>query len=308
MAYINSGYEKHADWQQLTPQPWSWGGYMSTMLNGVEMIVDIPPTLDSLTAKIVKWDFELIPPVVTGDGFIDFIGFFWCDEHERTHFADAYFPDSPRITQPDGTQIEDSNIPFTQIYSIASNSKFWANTFYWMWQGNEGKGRIGYAESPVDKPQGTHTWQLTPEDFDEAGNLKNRPIWGFYIRHLDWGNVIDEPAHPHIPGNAHWYIPLEYWFSDGIWNWKYHPWAIRKDGQWYSCNRSDAEVGHGDGHLAIRKGGRWNGIWNDDYNVNENEAYYDNKNGAQGPWTFCPRIGIGAATVRNKDQVHEWED
>lgn len=318
MPYLNYGYQKHADWKLSLPQPWDWGGYMKTITNGVDMRIDIPPTLDSMTATIEAWDFELLEPENTGDGFVDFIGFFWCDERKRTHFRDSHFPNTYR-TYLNGVEIEPEFIPFQEIKYIEMNGSpdyadsgpygFYQNTFYYMWQGNEGMHRIGYMESPVGK---SYTWPLTVNDFDEKGALKDRPVWGFYTRHLDWGSAQGTPEHPCIPGDdprhAHWSIPIEYRFSDGIWNWRYHPMCIRKNGQWYSCNRLDSEVGQGDGHLAIRKGGRWNGVWNDDFDLMQEEGFYDDKDQKAGPMVFLPRVGIGCAAVRQKEDVHEWED
>lgn len=309
MPYLNKGYTKHADWAFTTPRDWTFGGFFNARLNHIVVRIDIPPTLDSMTATITDWDFNRLPPSVTGDGFVDVIGFAWWDERDHTAFYDTWFPNTTRYHYPDGTPYEPVYIPEAERSNITvtQGSGFYdLDTWFYVWQGNEGRDRWGLEQNPIGK---SHTWPLTEADFDEHGALKDRIVFVSYNRHLDWGDNMNPGCIPgDDPRHAHWQIDYRYWFSDGIWNWKYHPWAIRKDGTWYSCNRLDAEVGHGDGHMAIRKGGRWNAVWNDDFDISDNEAHDDEENGSVGPFIPSPRVGIGCDAVRQKDDVHEWEE
>lgn len=321
MAHINIGYNRHADWM-VTNQTWTWGGFMTATLGNVIMRLDIPGTLDSLTATIVGWNFSLVPPTSFGDGFIDFIGFAWWDERDRTYFTDEWFFRPPNPDPPPDRLPEEPGKVFNEIKDITVHQQtgfYDLDTWFWCWQGNEGAGRVAYAPSPVGM---SHTWPLTADDWDDDGCLKDRIVFVVYKRHYD---VFDFPApHHSVSMEAHWYICDYYWLSmhhgtdgsggpgddgpGGIWNWKYHPMAIRKGNEWYSCNRLNSEVGHGDGHLAIRKGGQWNAVWNDDFYIETSEAYDDSPPEGEGPWVYLPRVGIGNDAIRTKADVHEWEE
>lgn len=306
MPILNKGYTKHADWREQNKH-WDWGGYMSADLISVDIRVDIPASCDSMTATIVDWNFNQTGGT-SGDGFVDFLGFAWWDIKDHTNFEDTFFVDQPRSQYYNGKYVEPSSNVFTQINSITMNQGsgfFDLDTFYWTWQGNEGLGRRGNSGNPVGK---SHTWPLYESDFDDNGTLKDRIVFIAYQRHLDWGAADTSAGHRPSPEHAHWLITDHYWTSADIWNWKFHPMAIRKGSSWYSCNRLNSEVGHGDGHLGIRKGGRWNGVWNDDYDVKSSEGYYDGdpKNQA-GSYVYLPRVGIGSDALRHKNDIHEWE-
>lgn len=313
MPILNRGYSKHADWHINDSRTWTFGGFFNAALNRITVQVDIPKTCDSLTATITDWEFQRLPPSTTGDGFVDFIGFAWWDDRDHTNFEDTWFPNTVRNQFPDGTKREPEGIAFSEIDSITmtQNSGFYdLDTWFWVWQGNEGGSRW-QSSNPIGM---SHTWPLSENvDFDEHGQLKDRIVFCSYNRHLDWGDATSDHGHPCIPGSdpahAHWLIDEKYWFSAGIWNWKYHPMAIRKGDDWYSCNRLNSDVGHGDGHLAIRKGGRWNAVWNDDYDVRTSEGYYDQVNGeTPGPFVALPRVGLGSDAVRQQEDLHEWEE
>lgn len=303
---LNQDYQKHADWHEEN-KPWDFGGYMTAVLRNITIRVDIPAPCTQMTATVTDWDFGRLPPSQKGDGFVDYLGFAWWDPRLHTEFEDAWFVDAGRTQWNGSMYIEPSSNVFSQINAItgAQGSTFYPNTFYYEWQGNEGTGRTGNSGSPIGR---SHTWPLTDEDFDESGALKNHPVFYVYNRHFDWGDGSMYPNCRPKPEHAHWRITDWYWFSDGVWNWKYHPMAIRKGSNWYSCNRLNSDVGHGDGHLGIRKGNRWNGVWNDDYDILSNEAHYDAKPyGEAGDYVYLPRVGLGADAVRLKDDIHEWE-
>lgn len=308
MTFFNLGYERYCVWTYAERQPLhEWGEFMDGTYS-VTVGWTISGDGHKLTAEILDWNFDRLPPAAYGNGFIDVCGFSWYDDersdlpetwipnnHQGIKGAPPYIPEIWGNVAQEGLQVETMN-----------HSVFWDNCFYKIWQNNKEGESPQWGQVPENPVGATHTWNLTDDDWDANGQMKDRIVILVWIRHYD-DDIASEHWQDH-PRTAHWKVHLPIHFTFEHINWKFHPMNIRKGGEWYSCNRLNREVGHGDGHLAIRKGGRWNGVWNDDFKPQDSEGYYDDDPEGQGPFVYLPRSGIGAKANRAVEEVHEWED
>lgn len=159
----------------------------------------------------------------------------------------------------------------------------WGEVLQWMRQSTGGRipddviWGIYCSDHPSHQPQGTmsgrqtYTRRLTPDDFDEDGQIRNLTLVQVACRIYNW-----EGTPPWGVNNAVLYIDASDSISITDIDWDYFPWATRH-GSWRSCD---------DG------GGVWkriSGSWRERKNSERgNDTVYVLNNGA---WTGCPKIG-----------------
>jgi len=110
---------------------------------------------------------------------------------------------------------------------------------------------------------------LTDNDFDGDGNLKPLTLARLFKRRLEWAGDTHGQTHPDV------FIPVDTSVLEdmgpitteqlGI-DWKYYPWAVKKDGDWKSLNREYQSVpvsANRNAYLRIMKNGAWDDVLND---------------------------------------------
>lgn len=120
----------------------------------------------------------------------------------------------------------------------------------------------------------SHVFDLSSNDFDADGNLKNRQLVGYAGRWYSSGQYGTQADRAVVDTGSAFSLSLQQLHT------YYYPWSVRKSGSWKSCNRSG-------GSYNMRSGGAWKGLKNSDNTADTQHGVWRKNNG----WQRLPKFG-----------------
>lgn len=227
-----------------------FGGYFTGSFS-TRLVVDIDDALTAMTCKAVDATYSYQLHDTSGYGFINAAGIQWAVPH-----ADMWF------ANPDDQGPETWDAVKAQFLQVQSN---WESTVInGAYARDDGSGYQGQVTGP-----GTFVRQLTRDDFDENGQLKDIALTTYWQRYRD-ADVSAARCNVSV-GNGSGGIDM------GYLEWPYTPFATRSGSTWVSLNNE----GH---NLLIRRNGAYGNVRNDLYDNGKTQGFIR----SHGEWTKSP--------------------
>lgn len=235
----------HAKWEN------TYSGYLYANIDFM-LDVEISDDKSTLTCSVSNNNSTWHPGDATSYGFINFAGLIWY------------------------------GAGFTAEKHYDQHQETWDEALQWMRQSSNGRipddiiWGIYCTDYSTHQPQGTisgrqtYTRQLTPDDFDTDGQIRNLTLVQVARRWYNWQGIP-----PYGINNAVLDIAATDSISITDIDWGYFPWATRHS-TWRSCNNG--------GGIWKKTGNSWNKRKNSEHG---NDTSYVLKNGN---WAACPKL------------------
>lgn len=240
-----------------------WNGYMEFYI-GFDIKITISDDIQTMRCQISNMVERHSAGTKSGYGFWNYGGINWAMEPRRADVPTI----PPNTTAPETP--EQNGPTYDQLRTYLPELKAKAIFI------------LGMSDSPTSTEPPYVERGVMDYTFQLGGVLPNNfKIINGFTRYYEWEGIPSiADRHAVIRTTDEFTVTIAGEGGGGF-DWGYRPWAIRKSGQWYSCNREG-------GAFDIRKLS-WRTITNDELDDSKDHAWV-----RKGGWSKAPKIGLFA--------------